>query len=278
MTTILGRQVGAGLELRPKEWTAVHVDTIAAKAHHELTHRTSRLRAWRFEFALLVATIVAGLFAWIARTVGYFTVDVELARAIQSIENPWVVMLFDGLSWIGYPPQVAYIAVALVVVLFVMGLRTEAVLLLISAAGGAGLWFWLEQFVDRPRPSPELVRVMVDLHSGSFPSGHVLNLMGIFGFLIYLGVVLLADVRWRAVVIVALGLPILLVGFARVYEGAHWPSDVLGGFLIGGIWLGLTIQIYRWAKARFSGGDDLHHHDRDAPDGHRHAPDARQPA
>lgn len=236
------------------------VETIAAKAHHELTHRTSRLRAWRFEIALLVATIVAGLFAWVARTVGYFTVDVELTRAIQSIEDPWVEMLFDALSWLGYPPQVAYIAIATVVVLFLIGLRTEAVMLLISSAGGAGLWFWLEQFVDRPRPSPELVRVMTDLQSGSFPSGHVLNLMGIFGFLIYLAIVLLADRRWRAVVIVALVLPILLVGFARVYDGAHWPSDVLGGYLIGGIWLGLTIQVYRWVKARFGGADRLHDH------------------
>jgi hypothetical protein len=53
---------------------------------------------------------------------------------------------------------------------------------------------------------------------------------------------------------------------------------VLGGYLIGGIWLGLTIQIYRWAKARFGGADRLHHHDTDAPGRHPHPPDARQPA
>lgn len=256
----------------------MQVETVAAKAHHELTHRTSRLRAWRFEIALLMATIVAGVFAWVARTVGYFTVDVQLTLAIQGVENRWVVMLFDALSWIGYPPQVAYIAVATVVVLFLLGLRTEAAMLLVSAAGGAGLWFWLESFVDRPRPSPELVRVMTDLHSGSFPSGHVLNLMGIFGFLVYLAIVVLADVRWRAVVVVALGIPTLLVGVARVYAGAHWPSDVLGGYLIGGIWLGLTIQLYRWAKARYSGADRLHHHDTNTGGEHRHPPDARQPA
>ena len=74
-----------------------------------------------------------------------------------------------------------------------------------------------------------------------------------FGFLIYLSIVLLSDVRWRSLLVALLAVPILTVGVARVYDGAHWPSDVLGGYLIGGIWLGLTIQIYRWAKAWFAG-------------------------
>jgi undecaprenyl-diphosphatase len=59
-----------------------------------------------------------------------------------------------------------------------------------------------------------------------------------------------------------LSIPILTIGFARIYDGAHWPSDVLGGYLIGLIWLGLSIQVYRWAKARLSGSgrtpDDRH--------------------
>jgi undecaprenyl-diphosphatase len=92
----------------------------------------------------------------------------------------------------------------------------------------------------------------MELPTGGFPSGHVLNLTAIFGFLIYLAVVLIADVRWRSVLVALLAVPILTIGVARIYDGAHWPSDVLGGYLIGGIWLGLTVWIYRWADARFS--------------------------
>jgi membrane-associated phospholipid phosphatase len=46
------------------------------------------------------------------------------------------------------------------------------------------------------------------------------------------------------------------IGIARVYAGAHWPSDALGGYLMGGLWLALTIQIYRWAVGRFRGPED----------------------
>ena len=78
---------------------------------------------------------------------------------------------------------------------------------LFAAAGSAGLWFLIVPIVDRPRPSPEMVHVAMDLPTGSFPSGHVLNLTAIFGFLIYLTIVLIADVRWRALLVALLVRP-----------------------------------------------------------------------
>ena len=121
---------------------------------------------------------------------------------------------------------------------------------LFAAVGSAGLWYWIAAFVDRPRPSPELVHVTMELPPGSFPSGHVLNLTAIFGFLIYLTIVLVADVRLRWLLVSLLAVPILTIGVARIYDGAHWPSDVLGGYLIGGIWLALTIYLYGWAREK----------------------------
>lgn len=227
-------------------------ESIAESARREVRHGASRLRAWRFEVGLLIAVVVAGAFAWLARTVAYFPLDVELTQAIQSIEHPWVGALFHGIAWIGFPPESNIVFGAVILALFLVGLRIEAMATLFAAAGSAGLWFLIVPLVDRPRPSPEMVRVATELPTGSFPSGHVLNLTAIFGFLIYLALVLLADVRWRALLVALLSVPILTIGVARVYDGAHWPSDVLGGYLIGGIWLGLTVQFYRWARAKLS--------------------------
>jgi undecaprenyl-diphosphatase len=246
------------------------------EARHEITHRASQVRSWRFEVGLLVAVVLAGLLTWLVRTVAYFPVDVELTRALQGIEHPWLAAFLQGVAWIGFPPQSNVIFGTVILAIFLIGLRLEAVMTLFAAAGSAGLWFLLAPLVDRPRPSPEMVRVAMELPTGSFPSGHVLNLTAIFGFLIYLSVVLLSDVRWRSLLVALLAVPILTVGVARVYDGAHWPSDVLGGYLIGGIWLGLTIQIYRWAKAWFSGGH-THGHRQDVPEGQERAREARQP-
>jgi membrane-associated phospholipid phosphatase len=228
-------------------------EAIATRAQHEATHVASRARSWRFEVGLLVAIFLAGLLTWLARTVAYFPLDVELTRAVQSIQSPWIEALFHAVAWIGFPPQSNVIWGTVIIVLFLVGLRLEAAMTLFAAAGSAGLWFLIATIVDRPRPSPEMVRVAVELPSGSFPSGHALNLTAILGFLIYLAIILISDARWRALAVALLAVPVLTIGVARVYDGAHWPSDVLGGYLIGSVWLGLTIEIYRWVKARHSG-------------------------
>src|SRR4029077_1143044 len=96
--------------------------------------------------------------------------------------------------------------------------------------------------------------------TGGFPSGHVLNLTAIFGFLAYLVILYVANRPLRWLVVALLAVPVVIIGVARVYAGAHWPSDALGGYLIGGIWLALTIHIYPWARAR---GKHHHHHHHD---------------
>lgn len=226
------------------------VEEAVSAARHEITRRTSQVRSWRFEVGLLVAIVLAALLTWLARTVAYFPLDVELTRDLQAINNPWLETVLRAVGWIGFPPQSNVIFGMVILAIFLVGLRLEAAMTLFAAAGSAGLWFLLAPAVDRPRPSPEMVHVAMELPTGGFPSGHVLNLTAIFGFLIYLTIVLLSDVRWRSLLVALLSVPILTIGVARVYDGAHWPSDVLGGYLIGGVWLGLTIQIYRWAKAR----------------------------
>lgn len=47
------------------------------------------------------------------------------------------------------------------------------------------------------------------------------------------------------------GMLIALIGLARIDSGEHWFSDVVGGYLVGTIWLVLTIYFYRWGKPRF---------------------------
>jgi undecaprenyl-diphosphatase len=84
--------------------------------------------------------------------------------------------------------------------------------------------------VDRPRPSAELVDIRGVGTSPSFPSGHVLSGTVLFGAIVVLGWALPLPMAWRwAITAVAIVMAIA-GGFANVYEGVHWPSDVLGGW------------------------------------------------
>lgn len=225
---------------------------IVERTRAEVAHHVRNLMAWWYQIAVLVAALGFGALALLARTVWYFPIDLELTRAIQRTNTPWFDGLLGAVTWIGFPPQSNFIFGAVIVGLLLFGLRIEALMTFFAAAGSAGLWYLISPLVGRPRPSPELVDVAMQIPAGSFPSGHVLNLTAIFGFLIYLTLLLLFRTWVRRALVALLALPILTIGFARVEAGAHWPSDVLGGYMLGGLWLALTIHLYRWTKERFS--------------------------
>jgi membrane-associated phospholipid phosphatase len=180
------------------------------------------------------------------------TIDLEIERAIQAFHPPWLDTLTNAIGWIGFPPQSTIIDAMLVLTIVLTGHRWAAVCAAFAAAGSAGLWFLIAPLVHRPRPSPDLVRVAVEIPYGSFPSGHVLNITAFFGFLAFLALVLLPPGLVRRVCVGACALLIVLIGYARIYSGEHWPSDVLAGYLLGAMWLWLTIRLYRWGRTRWA--------------------------
>jgi undecaprenyl-diphosphatase len=99
----------------------------------------------------------------------------------------------------------------------------------------------LKLLIHRTRPDTYVPRVF---HSYSFPSGHASATMIGFGILGLLAAKHL-PAPWSVLVPVGLGLLILLVGLSRVYLGAHYPTDVLGGWLFGLLVLALVTRVWR---------------------------------
>jgi len=58
-------------------------------------------------------------------------------------------------------------------------------------------------------------------------------------------------VVWRSTLLIVLAFFVATIGVSRIYLGAHWFSDVLGAYLLGSLWLGACVMIYRWGKPRF---------------------------
>ena len=89
-----------------------------------------------------------------------------------------------------------------------------------------------------------MIEVLIEYPNLSFPSGHVVFFVQFFGFLLYL-VARQKSPGWqRSATMFLVAWPITLVGVSRVYLGAHWPSDVLAGYLVGGIALFLMAVNY----------------------------------
>ncbi len=210
-----------------------------------------RYRAIVFQSYLIAAVSVFAVLALLAKTVAYFTFDVTITHAIQAFHPGWFDYAMRFLTWIGFPPQAYLITALIVVFLWFSGLRWEAVVSVVSIIFISVIGTGIKILVDRPRPSANLVHVFNQLHDYSFPSGHVLFYTAFFGFLLFLAFTLLRHNWLRVAVMVVLILMIVGIGPSRIYEGEHWASDVVAAYLLGSLWLTLSVVVYRWGKTRY---------------------------
>jgi undecaprenyl-diphosphatase len=107
--------------------------------------------------------------------------------------------------------------------------------------------FGLRYLVGRVRPGvayiphrlPELSH---PFQRWSYPAGHTMTALIVFGLLVYYLIQIRPAARPWA--LGALGLWLAVIGFSRVYLGVHWPTDVVAGLLAGGAWLSLCLAAY----------------------------------
>ena len=218
----------------PQRIHDVAIETRPARSH----------RARVFQIYVLVASAAFVALAVVAHFVPYFRIDLAITRAIQSYHGVLFDRIMRAESWIGFTPQSYMLGVAILIVMFLAGMRPEAI-----AAGFAGLVSMvgsgIKLLVYRPRPSANLVHVFRQLPDTGFPSGHVLTAAAFGGFLGFLAYTLLKRSWERTGVLIVLGFGILLMGPSRIYMGQHWFSDTMGAYVLGSLWLALSIKLYR---------------------------------
>jgi membrane-associated phospholipid phosphatase len=221
---------------------------IAARRRNRGRESRRLLRAEVFYAAALAAFAVLAV---LAHAYAYFAWDLSLARAIQSNDSAVWAAFMEWASVFGnrWTPHALTAATALA--FFAWRRRSEAFGLVLSAGGGSILSNAFKLLVARPRPAAELVGIAYKSSELSFPSGHVIFYVCYFGFLFFAAYALLPRGSWLRRASLALApLPVAVVGVSRVYLRAHWPSDVLGAYLLAGIWLAFSLAMYRRWKRR----------------------------
>jgi membrane-associated phospholipid phosphatase len=198
-----------------------------------------------FHWTLVLITICLAGLTYFAKKDPYFGFDLVITQSIQQIQSPVFLSLMKAVSFIGEPVQGIVLALVASGVIFLLGREVDAFLCLFSVSGIEVIGLILKSLVSRARPDPTLIHQLSSHFSGgSFPSGHVLYFIGLFGFLLFLGYTIPPKHVYRNLFLGICILLLILIGPSRIYLGAHWFSDVLGAYLIGSLWLTFIIFIH----------------------------------
>jgi membrane-associated phospholipid phosphatase len=181
--------------------------------------------------------------------------DLHISKEIQENQSKNLNTLMIGISWFGRTP-ISIVMVILTSLFFLsFRLKKEALFVLATLLSGIlGLIFKI--LINRPRPSKDLVILLEETKYQSFPSGHVLFYTVFFGSLIII-ILNLKNIKFSLKIFLS-AVCFFMIFFgavSRVYLGAHWFTDVLGGFILGIICL--LIMGYFYLKNSSEASEDI---------------------
>lgn len=166
--------------------------------------------------------------------------------------NEELTVLALEITSLGSGAPVWMIVTVASVFLWVTRHRYSAALLWVAMLGAGIVNSALKMAFDRPRP--ELFEWRAPYAGlSSFPSGHSTTGMVVYATLAYLVVRLEPSRRLRRLTLGFTATIVVLIGITRLYLGVHYPSDVLGGFVVGLAWAtvcALTIEAIRYFRSR----------------------------
>lgn len=173
-------------------------------------------------------------------------VDASAEKMFYSFREPWLTAVFGWISLLA-KWQVALIFAAISSLILWLWKKRAFIVSLWVIVIGSGLFGYISKLAfSRQRPG---VALYIE-DTFSFPSVHSMIAVTFFGFIIY---IFILNARKRELKILALfgGLTLILsVGISRLYLGAHFLSDVLGGYILGLFWLVIGIIVAEQLNSR----------------------------
>ena len=175
-----------------------------------------------------------------------FAFDKVILLWIHSFANPTLDRVMHTITRLNDPDIVSVIAGVGLLLLIWKKCYPEAKIFIVNCAGGVILSYGLKSVFGKTRP--DLWESAIEEVSFSYPSGHALGSTVLYGFLAYLFATRFPQFTWLIYLIAVL--LIGAIGSSRLYLGVHWPTDIIGGYGIGFLWLTFCITMLKLQKLK----------------------------
>ena len=178
--------------------------------------------------------------------------DTAAARHLHdwARHSPAAVWVLKAVTVLGIPPFLFVITTPAVIYCWRRKHTRLALFLIVTSLGGGLLDTAVKVAVNRPRPS--LVAPIATAHGKSFPSGHAMSSVVVYGALLLVFFPML-NRAWRRRCVLGAIVIVLAIGFSRLALGVHYISDVVGGYVLGSAWLAAStaaFSIWRVERGR----------------------------
>ena len=198
---------------------------------------TERARRARPHHVAIPAAILAAL--WLTMlTVGAGPVDGQLLAAVYAGGSPMMVAIARGFTFLGEPEVVLGVSIVMAAWLAYEHHWRRATAVFFVTLIGRALVTAQKYGIERLRPEEREHLVIVT--NPSFPSGHAAGSMIVY---LTLALVLASGTRWKWPAIAAALALAFAVGVSRNMLGVHWPSDVVGGWAFGLLWVLVALPV-----------------------------------
>ncbi|WP_018146550.1 phosphatase PAP2 family protein [Henriciella marina] len=186
--------------------------------------------------AAIAALVFAVLAVAVANEAMLVGVDAAISDGVQALRSPatdWIVVF---VTLLGDATSLTFIAISVVIALLLRRAWWAAAFSAFAFITTPIIVKLIKSFIARDRPTADLY---AGVESFSFPSGHMTNSTVIYGALAIFAAHALTGI-WQKATVAGFILLIALIGFSRVYLGAHWPTDVIGAVLLASVMLFLV--------------------------------------
>jgi undecaprenyl-diphosphatase len=194
---------------------------------------------------LVSAVALLILFAWLAEEVFEGSMqrfDSTVRATVHAYANPALTQVMLTLSFLGSFSFLSGLFLLFIVIFLARNLKRSAIWFTVAVIGSVILDAILKVAFHRARPVPFFG---TDPASYSFPSGHAMSSVCFYGVLAGLISAHVHSLRARVLIWIAIGILIAGIGLSRIYLGVHYPTDVIAGYLAGGIWVNTLLLASR---------------------------------
>jgi membrane-associated phospholipid phosphatase len=191
---------------------------------------------------LIVYLVILGIVAWLCTEVWEkeaFSFDRSCLLWIHQFATPQLDRLMLLITALGDPPTVITIFISTIAWLGMKRRSTDGIRFAVICVGGLLINQVMKSFFAKPRP--ELWTRLISEHSFSFPSGHAVGSMVVYGFIAYIFARELPI--YKKYIYAVASILIFAIGFSRLYLGVHYPTDIIAGYGVGLFWLTTCLKI-----------------------------------